>query len=160
MRDSEMDIELLVAGLADTPRRIADLAAGRGDVELRSRPSEEAWSAREILAHLRACADVWGKAIDRMLAENGPTIRHLSPRSWIRKTDYLETEFWPALESFAEQRRMLVEALSGLDPLGWSRTATVTSPGNRRSATVLTYAERMRDHELRHLDQLRRTIQE
>src|SRR5688572_26379041 len=51
--------EQALALLAETPRRIAELTAGVAATRLRTRPAAEDWSANEVLAHLRSCADVW-----------------------------------------------------------------------------------------------------
>jgi uncharacterized damage-inducible protein DinB len=144
--------------LSETPKQIARLARGRSHLQLHRKPDANAWSAREIVAHLRACADVWGSSIDRMLSEEHPTIRYVSPRSWIRKTDYLQQDFRDSLRAFSHHRATLIRTLNGLDAAGWSRGATFTATTQGREATVLTYAARIADHEVRHLGQLQRTI--
>ena len=118
----------------------------------------DAWSAQEILAHLRACAALWGKSIDRMLAEDRPTIRYVSPRGWIRKTTWLQDNFTDSLRAFSSERARLLTTLSQLAPADWGRGATFTATTRGREATVLDYARRIADHEAVHLDQLRRTI--
>lgn len=145
--------------LSDTPIQIAHIARGLSDRQLQRRPEADAWSAQEILAHLRACAEVWGRSIGRMLAEDHPTIRYVSPRGWIRKTDYLQQGFRDALRAFSHQRAALVGTLGKLDASGWARGATFTATTVGREGTVLSYAMRIADHEVRHLDQLRRTVE-
>jgi hypothetical protein len=144
--------------LAATPGQIARITRGRSGEELCARPREGAWSAHEILAHLRACADVWGKSIHRMLHEDRPTIRYVSPRSWIRKTNYLSLDFHHSLDALSQQRATLVATLRALDVAGWARQASFTATTLGREADVLLYARRIGDHELKHLDQLRRTV--
>lgn len=144
--------------LAETPKQIARLARGRSHQQLHRKPAKDAWSAQEIVAHLRACADVWGSSIDRMLAEDHPTIRYVSPRGWIRKTDYLETNFSDSLRAFSDRRGELLARLKPLDAKSWLRPATFTATTLGRDATVLSYATRIAEHEVRHLGQLRRTI--
>ena len=61
--------------LRDNPTRIASLAADLTPAQLRAAPGPGAWSLTHILAHLRACADVWGGCITTMLAEEHPTLR-------------------------------------------------------------------------------------
>ena len=155
---AESEIQTVLALLSDTPKQIARLARGRSDQQLHRKPEVDAWSAQEIVAHLRACADVWGSSIDRMLTEDHPTIRYVSPRGWIRKTDYLQQSFRDSLRAFSQRRATLLETLSRLDASGWSRRATFTATTLGREATVLSYATRIADHEVRHLGQLRRTI--
>ena len=152
------EIQTVLAVLSDTPKQIASIARGWSDQQLNRKPEVDAWSAQEIVAHLRACADVWGRSIDRMLAEDHPTIRYVSPRGWIRKTDYLQQSFPDSLRAFSQRRAALIETLSRLNANGWSRRATFTATTLGREANVLSYATRIADHEVRHLGQLRRTI--
>ena len=144
--------------LSETPGTIARTARGRSEDDLCRRPEVEAWSAQEIVAHLRACAEVWGRSIDRMLAEDHPTIRYVSPRGWIRKTDYLRQTFRENLKAFSAQREVLMTTLTPLTANGWRRGATFTGTTSGREGTVLIYASRIAEHEVRHLDQLSRTL--
>jgi len=148
----------VLAALAATPKEIARIARGVSDLRLHRQPAADAWSARDIVAHLRACAEVWGRSIERMVREDQPTMRYVSPRGWIKRTDYLEQSFRDSLRLFSETQAGLVAMLSDLDAAGWSRRATFTGTTLGRDATVLGYAQRMADHEQVHLNQLRRTL--
>jgi hypothetical protein len=79
-----------------------------------------------MLAHMRACADMWGKCIVEILSEGGSTIMAVNPTTWIKKTNYLEQEFQPSLQAFTAQRAELLAGLKSLAPEAWSRMATVT----------------------------------
>src|SRR5206468_8694309 len=103
--------------------RIAALTAGLAPAQLRAAPGPDEWSANAVLAHLRACADVWGDCIATIIAQDKPTIKAVNPRTWIQKTDYLEQEFQPSLQAFTAQRIDLVAVLKPLRPKVWSRTA-------------------------------------
>ena len=144
--------------LSEMPARIARIARGHTDQQLHRRPAADAWSAHEVVAHLRACAEVWGGSIERMLVEDHPTIRYMSPRGWIKKTNYLQLSFRDTLRGFSQQRAALIGKLDGLGERGWARGATFTGTTLGREATVLSYAVRIADHEVHHLDQLRRTL--
>ncbi|MEQ1891271.1 MAG: DinB family protein [Planctomycetota bacterium] len=144
--------------LARTPKEMARIARGLDERQLQRKPAADAWSARDIVAHLRACAEVWGGSIDRMIREDHPTIRYVSPRGGMKKTDYLEQSFRVSLRAFSETRAGLLETLRELDAPGWSRRATFTGTTLGRDATVLSYARRIADHEVQHLEQLRRTL--
>jgi hypothetical protein len=79
---------------------------------LRTRPSEDEWSANEVPAHLRACADFRGGAILTILAEDTPKIRAVDPRLWMREqTDYPDLDFRRSLRTFAKQRANLLGVL-------------------------------------------------
>jgi len=118
------------------------------------------WSANDVLAHLRACGDVWGNNIMVMIAEDTPMLRGVNPRAWIKKTNYRELEFRPSFRSYATQRADLLAVLEPLPPEGWSRTATVTGMivGQVFERTVLYYAEWMARHERPHVKQIERIV--
>jgi len=152
------EIKATLQALADTPKQIGQIARDRSIRQLHRKPSPDAWSARDIVAHLRACAEVWGGGIGRMITEDHPTIRYVSPRGWIKKTDYLERGFADSLRQFSLARTSLRNTLDALEPNAWSRRATFTGTTLGRDATVLSYAKRIAEHESAHLDQLRRTL--
>ena len=147
-----------LALLAATPTRIAALTAGLELAQLQTAANPDEWSANEVLAHLRACADVWGACIVKMIAEDTPTLRAVNPRAWITRTDYLDLEFQPSLCAFATQRAELLAVLEPLPPEGWSRAATVTGAGKPLERTVLLYAQWLARHERQHVKQVERII--
>jgi hypothetical protein len=153
-----LTIEQVLTALAETPPRVAALTAGLSPAQLRTAPRPDEWSAKDVLAHLRACADMWGNCIVAMLAEDRPTLRAVNPHSWIKRTDYRELDFRPSLGSFAAQRAELLAVLEPLPPEGWSRAATVTGAGKALDRTVLSYAQRLARHERPHLKQIERVV--
>jgi hypothetical protein len=157
-RTSSFTIEEILTRLAATPTRLAALTADLTPEQLRTAPAGGEWSANEVLAHLRACADVWGGCIGTMLAEEHPTLRAINPRTWIKRTDYRDLEFQPSLRAFAVQRSRLLTALEPLPPEGWSRAAIVTGAGNPLERAVLTYAEWLARHERPHVKQIDRIV--
>ena len=156
MPNKSLTMEQVLTILAETPPRIAALTAGLAPAELRTAPGRAEWSANDVLAHLRACADVWGNCIVAIIAQDGPTLRAVNPRTWIEKTDYLEQEFQPSLRAFAKQRTDLLAVLAPLAPEGWSRTATVTGAGRVLERTVLFYGRWLAGHERPHIKQIAR----
>ena len=154
MPNKTLTEEQVLALLRETPRRIAALTAGLEPARLRARPTPEEWSANEVLAHVRACADVWGGCMATMIAEDAPTLRAVNPLTWIKKTDYLELEFQPSLRAFAAQRAGLLAVLEPLPKEAWSRTATVTGAGKVLQRTVLFYGRWLAGHERPHVKQI------
>jgi hypothetical protein len=154
MPSASLTAEQTLTVLRDTPSRLAALTDGLTPAQLRAAPGPDEWSANDVLAHLRACADMWGQYIGRILAEDRPTIRAVSPRAWINETNYLELEFAPSLRAFAAQRAGLLAILEPLPPEGWARAAIVTGVGNPLERTVLDYAERLARHERPHVRQI------
>jgi hypothetical protein len=120
-----------------------------------SRPEPEEWSPLEILAHLRACAAVWGdQRIGRMLDEDEPTIWSVNPRRWIRSTDYPEIPFCDSFEAFRVQRSNLLTRLESISPADWERGATFTGAGFPRRYTVRSEADAIARHEQAHIRQI------
>jgi hypothetical protein len=144
--------------LRATVPQIAELTAGLGADALQAAPGRGEWSANEVIAHLRACADVWGGCMAAILAQERPTIQAVSPRTWIESTNYPELKFRSSFRAFAKQRADLLAVLEALSRGGWSRTATVTGAGRPREWTVLKYAVRMALHERTHLRQVQRIV--
>jgi hypothetical protein len=153
-----LTIEQVLTMLAAAPPRIAMLTAGLAPAQLHAAPNHDEWSANEVLAHLRACAEMWGNCIVAMLAEDRPTLRAINPRTWIRQTDYLEQEFQSSLEAFTTQRTDLLGILEPLAPEDWARAATVTGAGKVLERTVQFYAQWLAEHERPHVKQIERIV--
>jgi DinB superfamily len=150
MKATPAQIEEVLQTLAETPRRIAVATETTAAEQLMYRPDAKSWSANDILAHLRACADVWGETIEAMLQEDEPTLKHISPRTYIRKTCYPELPFQDSFQAFVGQRDDLLQTLGGLEFAGWSRGALIKD----RRHTVFTQARRLALHEATHIEQL------
>jgi len=158
MPGRDLSADEVMEQLAEHPRRLASITARVPAAQLLAAPSPGEWSANEVLAHIRSCADVWGRCMARMLAEDDPTIRAVSPRSYIDKTDYLDLQFKPSLRAFTQQRTELLAVLAELLPPEWMRTATVTGAGKALVRTVLFYAQWLADHERIHVGQIEQTV--
>jgi hypothetical protein len=154
-----LTIEEILTLVKATPERIEASTAGLTPAQLRIAPSDDEWSANDVLAHLRACADMWGdRRIMAMIAEDHPTIRALNPRIWIKQTDYPDLEFRSSLRAFATQRAELMAALASLPLEGWLRSATLTGAGKPFEITILNEASEMARHERPHVKQIERIV--
>ena len=158
MYDTPLTIDQILSILAATPSRITDLSTGLPPAQLLAPPGPGEWSARDVLAHLRACADMWGKCIAEILSEDRPTIKAVNPTTWIKKTNYREQEFQPSLQAFTALRAELLAVLKPLAPEAWSRMAVVTGAGRPRERTVYTYAQWLANHERSHFKQIERIV--
>jgi hypothetical protein len=161
--DTPRTIDQILTMLESTPSHLVDLTNGLTPTQLTTSPEPDAWSARDVLAHLRACSDVWGKYIGVILAEDKPTFKAVNPTTWIKKTSYRQLEFHPSLQAFTVQREGLLAMLKPLAPEDWSSSATVTGAGKPRQRTVYTYAQWLANHERSHFKQIERiakTMQE
>ena len=156
MPDKLLPIEQILTLLDEAPRRIAEVTAGLAPARLRTAPNDDEWSANDVLAHLRACADVWGGSIVTMVHEDHPTIRAINPRTWIRDTDYLDRAFRPSLRAYTRQRTELLALLEPLSLEDWSRGGTFTGAGRPLERTVRSEADAIARHERSHIKQIAR----
>jgi DinB superfamily len=148
--------ETLIDRLATAPGEIARVTADVTPDRHHVPPRPGEWSAIEILGHLRACGDVWGRAIARIIAEDDPTIRAVSPRTWIDTNDDAQIDLATSLRAYAVQRAELVATLRSLRPADWDRLATVIGGGRPLRKTVHAYADRLARHERPHIQQIAR----
>ena len=158
MSNRSLTVAQVLALLAEAPPRLKALTDGLAPAQLRTTPNDDEWSANDVLAHLRACADVWGGCIAAIIAEERPTLRAVNPRTWIKQTDYPELEFRPSLRAFAAQRADLLAVLEPLPLDGWWRAATVTGAGRPLERSVLSYARWLAEHERPHVKQVERIV--
>jgi len=154
--DKVLPHEQILKMLESGPLRLTATTDGLTPAQLQARSSPSEWSANEVLAHLRSCADVWGNCIDTILTQKGPTIRAINPRTWINSTDYLEQDFRPSLQAFTSQRTALLKLLESLPKKSWSRQAKVTGAGKALERTLHFYAQWLATHERPHLKQIER----
>lgn len=156
MTRKPLSYEQIVTLLYEQPQRIAEYTAALTNAQLHTQPEADAWSLNQVLAHLRACADMWGDTIATIMAEDAPTIRAINPRTWIDSTDYPQQDFRTSFQAFTQQRSELVAALSALAPEAWARTATVTGAGKPLERTVHFYAQWLATHERSHVKHIKR----
>lgn len=154
MKATQTEIKEILKILSETPKRFAVASKHRAKAQHQNQPDQSGWSVNEILWHLRSCVDVWGKDIDEMLIQDTPKLRYLSPRTWMRKTNYAELAFGDSLSIFVEQREAFLKQLKALEFDDWSRGAVIKD----RIHTVFTHTRRMALHEQGHWDQIEELI--
>jgi hypothetical protein len=133
----------LIRSLADTTARVEAVARGLTAAQLTCSPAPGGWSPNEILWHIRATADVYGEHITRIMNEDSPRWRHVSPRARMRKARYDRLPFAESFAAFTQQRAGLVALLETMRPEAWQRLALVRVAG-RESEWRLTLHERVR----------------
>ena len=131
MSSRSLTIEQILTLLAAAPTRLIALTSGLAPAQLRSSPAPDEWSTNDVLAHLRACADVWGNSIATIIAEDKPTIRAVNPRAWINK-DGLSRSGLPALAA----------------RLCHATRRTAGRPGTVAARRLVTYGDRDRSGEV------------
>lgn len=150
MKSTPAEIKKVLAQLDATPVCLRALAADHPPAELALARDGKTWSSQEILAHLRACSDLWTHSIYAMLAEVDPVLPDINERKYAQAARYAEVSFSEALGVFSAQRANLMRVLHGLKPEAWDRRALIFE----RSHTIFSQARRMAKHEAEHCEQL------
>ena len=151
MTKLELTVGQIMAILTTTVRRLDELTLGAPLKRLYA-VTEYGWSVNDQLAHLRACHDVLGGNMLRIVREDHPAWKGMSPRTWQKQTDYFDWKFGPAFEAFRAQRAELLGVLDPLPPEGWERTATVAVPPKQvYEYSTRYYGDWMAVHERAHL---------
>jgi DinB superfamily len=150
MKATPSEIENYLTIISETPQQIAQAAKGREEARLQFKPDGKSWSANDILAHLRSCADLWTHSIYAMLAENKPVFSDIDERKWAKVTRYDELSFAESLHAFSLQRENLLRVLKALPFESWERSAIIFE----RKHTVFTQTRRMAKHETEHREQI------
>ena len=150
MKAVASDVERYLAVLSETVSRLEQAVNGRDEARLQFKADKTAWSANEILAHLRSCADLWTHSIYAMLAENEPTFSDINERKWAKVTKYAELPFRESFQAFSLQRQNLLRVLKALPFEAWERSAIIFE----RKHTIFTQTRRMAKHEMAHLEQI------
>ncbi len=153
MKSTPLEIETHIATLRETPGFLVEVSVGLTDAQLRQPPSDGKWSMVELLAHLHACAEVWGDDITRMLASDTPKFTKPHPRQVMKAARFHTPSFAESLLLFTALRDGQLQMLASLDGDQWERAATIY----QRTHTIFTHVRRMALHEAGHREQFRAT---
>ena len=157
MTAREWTVEEIGAILRTTVATLEEHAAAATPADLQPTGYDDEWSLAGIVAHLRACNDVLGGAVLRILAEDHPAWRASSPRAWQAKSGFHAEAFEPSFAAFKAGRSDLLTVLESVEPAGWERTATVTVPPAKvYERSVHYYGVWLAQHEGTHLKDLAR----
>ena len=150
MKATTSEMEKYLAILSETAPRLEQAVKGQDEARLHFKADKTAWSVNEILAHLRACADLWTHSIYAMLAENEPMFSDINERKWAKVTRYAELPFRELFQVFSLQRENLLRVLKALPFEAWERSAIIFE----RKHTIFTQTRRMAKHEMDHIEQI------
>lgn len=155
---AELKTADILAILGKTPDCFAAVALELGDGRLKWKPSKKTWSLNDNLAHIRACADVWGETIEQMLYQDEPTLSHLHPREHMRQNNLHRLDYPVSFNAYRNQRRYLLERLGNLEDSDWQRGALIRTKVKLTRHTVFSQARRMALHEQRHCRQIQALV--
>ena len=152
--DPTADPATLVRSLAQNLAAIEDVERRLSPAQLEAAPSADGWSPNQVLWHIRATADVYGEHITRILNEDRPRWRHVSPRARMKTARYDQLTFAESFAAFQRQRADLLALLGSIAPAAWRRTALVRVADREDSITFHDRVWRMAIHEEIHCTQI------
>lgn len=155
MIDTEQRDELLDR-LRATPARLAALVDGIEDAALKRAAPDGGWGAVEIFCHLRDWDDIYHERIQRLVAEDEPTIQAIDDTLWPIEREYHLQDPRVALADFTSRRARLVDFLDHLRGSDWLRGGQHPYYGRQ---SVAWYATHAADHDREHITQLAALVQ-
>ncbi|MFN7993384.1 MAG: DinB family protein [Bryobacteraceae bacterium] len=139
------------------PDALTELIKGVPDALLDRRPAPGKWSVRAILAHLAEDELVSSWRYRQMIEHDGVTLLGFDQDEWARLGNY---ESWPAAEALS-MFRLLREAnlrmFGRLTPEEWLRYGIHAERGRM---TVADLARHMAAHDVNHIRQVRRSLEQ
>jgi hypothetical protein len=144
--------EEVLAAMRTTPQEFARLIQGQSDEALAQPASDGEWGVVEILPHLRDWEEVYLGWIHRLLDEETPALHEVDDSLWAIEHDYANEHVPDALNAFQRFREETAGLLEASDDAAWRREAIHPSLG---PLTLHQLAERMCDHDARHIEQAR-----
>lgn len=124
--------------------------AALNDEAIIRQPAPGEWSAVEVLAHLRAAAEVFSHSIYMFLLDDALTIPYIHPNQWWQMQGYTDVSFDENFQIFELNRRHLLRKLRSLTPEQWQRFGTIKT----QTRTVYGEMRRMALHEKGHYGQI------
>jgi len=117
-----MRLDVLRRELAQAAETIQGLVAGVSAAEARVRPSPEAWSILEVVAHLLdEEREDFRPRLDLVLHRSQETWVPIDPAAWVTARGYNDRELGATLSAFLTERERSLEWLAGLTAPDWSR---------------------------------------
>jgi uncharacterized damage-inducible protein DinB len=145
-----------LARLARTPDEIAAAIAGGDDARLSRRPTPHAWSAKEVVCHVRDTEEPFLAFFQAMLDRDEPRYDHGgAPERWVDDRQYRRNDTAEALETFRRRRAESLAFLRHLSSAQWERRGIHPVRG---PLTLAQFVALMAGHDADHLDQIRRAV--
>ena len=146
-------METLLDFLDETPNKLAEFAARLSAVELRLKNSEAEFSLLENICHLRDLElQGYTPRIKRMLSEVDPLLVDFDGAKVAAESNYNGEPVEPALQAFATARLENVRILRSSTGEQLKRGGMLEGVGK---ITLEQLAEKMREHDDGHLEDLR-----
>lgn len=141
----------LLERLEAVPATLRRLIGDRSADDLRQPGQDAGVGVVEILCDQQDWEEITLDRIARMLHEDCPELEAYDDSLWAIEHDYASRNSDDVIEAFTRMRTQLVETLSGLDEVGWQRTANLEGRGE---VTIAWLMERVLVHDENHIAEI------
>lgn len=153
---ARVPVDERLARLERTPTDLARLVRGQIDATLSRRPAPEAWSAKEVVCHLRDAEEHLSGWIRAILASDDPElVETATADQWADERQYARDHAGTAWQAFSQRRDETLDLLRGLDAAAWRRAGR---HARRGPVTVDALVALIAWHDDNHLDQVARAL--
>ena len=140
---------------AATAQRLEQVIDGSPASALRTRPSADAWSAGDILAHLADAEIVIGFRMRLILGAPGTPIAAYDQDSWVSSGHYDQRDPRKSLEQFRVIRAANLALLASLTPEQWQQYGIHSERGQE---TIEQLVRMTAGHDVNHVRQIERLL--
>jgi rubrerythrin len=144
----------ILAILRAGPERVAAAFAGLDETQLRTKPSPEEWSPKEIAGHLLEVERLFVRRVRAVLTEQPPAVLDTPVPPWKlhEGLGYEDMSVIELLARFREMRAGTIALVEGLRSEDWRRAGTIGGA----AVTLLDLGTWLANHDRGHLAQLQR----
>ena len=130
----------VIEQLARGPAMVRALLASVPAADLKRRPAPERWSAHEHACHLALVEPLWAQRLERILAEDVPTIVSYEPDADEAPDRLLSMDLDAAVDAYETGRRALLARLESVPAAAWERRAVNTAHARYSLFLMLRHA--------------------
>lgn len=140
----------IIEALKAMPDAVEAEIDGLSEAELRFRRAANEWSIKEVVGHMLDGAEIWGKRLYQVWAQNDPLFAPYDQEAQLRERNYQDADISEVLREIKEARLETIELLA--HAVDWTRLGQWPGVG-RRSLKQL--AQAVIEGENAHLEQIR-----
>ena len=140
--------QVVLEALEAAPRLVEGAVQGLNEAQMAQAPKPGEWGIREVLFHLLVTQELLGGRVERMLAEDNPSLKGVAAWAAENQASLTSTAL---LEQYRHSRQATLALLKQMPVESWWRTAQHEEFG---SVTVLQQASYFAKHERSHLPQI------
>jgi hypothetical protein len=145
----------MMAQMEKAPGEFASLLRGKSDAVLSKRPDGKNWAPKEIICHLRDTDELFLTRFQAIITTDEPRFSPAAADRWAEDRQYLRNDVQEALAALRRMRGEVLKFLRGLKPEQWERAGIHATRGRE---TLRDWVTLMANHDLNHLEQMKRAL--